>query len=326
MTDFLRLQVDEGGERLDVYLAAHVPDMSRARIQQLLKAGEARVNDAAEKPSYRVEAGDVITLRLPAPVEPLTVKAEDIPLDIIYQDADLLVINKPAGLVVHPAAGNWTGTLVNALLHHVTDLSGIGGEIRPGIVHRLDKETSGLMLVAKNDVAHRALAKMIETREVSREYIALAWGIIDEDQFTVDAPIGRHPTERQRMAALVGEHVQHTRRHAVTHFSVRERMRHATAVTARLDTGRTHQIRVHLSYYGYPVVGDPLYGLRTAKRFLSLLSPTLRAAVDTLPGQALHAHRLSFPHPRTREQLTFEASPPGYFLRVWEALREEGTT
>ncbi|HEX2948027.1 MAG TPA: RluA family pseudouridine synthase [Armatimonadota bacterium] len=323
MTERLYLHVEEGGERLDAYVAANVADLSRARVQQLLKAGEVRVNGEIAKASYKVEPGDVIDVHLPAPVAPIGVSPENIPLDIVYQDADLAVINKPAGLVVHPAAGNWTGTLVNALLYHIKDLSGIGGELRPGIVHRLDKETSGLMLVAKNDVAHRELADMIQRRDVSREYIALAWGVMKDDTFTVDAPIGRHPTDRQRMAVLAGEHETHTRRHAVTHFTVRERMPHATAVTAKLETGRTHQIRVHLHYVGYPVVGDPVYGERVARRFLALIPPSTRKAVEALPGQALHAFRLSFPHPRTGEYLSFEAPPPAHFMRAWEALHEE---
>ncbi|HEY3377473.1 MAG TPA: RluA family pseudouridine synthase [Armatimonadota bacterium] len=321
--DRVQLQVVTGGERLDAYVAAQQPDLSRARVQQLLKAGMVRVNEATEKASYRVAAGDAITVQLPAPVAPVGVEPEAIPLDIVYQDADLAVINKPAGLVVHPAVGHWSGTLVNALLFHVKDLSGIGGELRPGIVHRLDKETSGLMLVAKHDVAHRALAEMIQARTVSREYIALAWGVIPDNTFTVDAPIGRHPSDRQRMAVLPGEQETHTRRHAVTHFTVQETMPHATAVTAKLETGRTHQIRVHLQYLGYPVVGDPVYGERTARRFLPLVPPATRAAVAALPGQALHAFRLSFPHPRTGEPLSFEAPPPAVLLRAWEALRSE---
>jgi 23S rRNA pseudouridine1911/1915/1917 synthase len=322
VAELIQFVVEVGGERLDSYVAAHAPELSRARVQQLLKAGEITVNGAVEKARYKVEPDDCIVLRLPAPVAPVGVAGENIPLDIVYQDADLLVINKPAGLVVHPAAGHWTGTLVNALLFHVQDLSGIGGELRPGIVHRLDKETSGLMLAAKNDVAHRALAEMIQARTVSREYIALAWGVISEETFTVDAPIGRHPSERQRMAVLAGEHEQHTRRPAVTHFTVRERLPHASVLTARLETGRTHQIRVHLHHVGHPVVGDPVYGERIARRYLALLSPVARAAVAALPGQALHAFRLSFPHPRSGEYLSFEAPPPAYFTRAWEALRK----
>ena len=324
MPDSIEIIVEVAGERVDAYLAARLPELSRARVQQLLKAGEVRVNNAVVKQRYLVAAGDVISITLPEPVAPVGVLAENIPLDIIFQDADLLVINKPAGLVVHPAAGNWTGTLVNALLHHVSDLSGIGGELRPGIVHRLDKETSGLMLVAKHDVAHRALAEMIQQRVVSREYIALSWGRFADEQFTVDAPIGRHPSERQRMAVLAGDEERHTRRHAVTHFTLRERMPHAAALTAKLDTGRTHQIRVHLHYLGHPVVGDPLYGERVSRRFLSLLPPPARAAVARLPGQALHAFRLAFPHPRSGEPLCFEAQPPDYFIAAWEALRERG--
>lgn len=323
MSDRVIVHVTEGGERLDAYVAARVADISRARVQQLVKSGDIRVNDASAKASYKVEPGDVIMVHLPAPVVPIGVEPEDIPIDIVYQDADLAVINKPAGLVVHPAAGNWTGTLVNALLFHIRDLSGIGGELRPGIVHRLDKETSGLMLVAKHDVAHRLLAEMIQRREVSREYIALAWGMVKDETFTVDAPIGRHPSDRQRMAVLAGEHETHTRRHAVTHFTVRERLPHATVLTAKLETGRTHQIRVHLQYIGYPVVGDPVYGERVARRYLALLPTSVRQAVQALPGQALHAFRLSFPHPCTGAPLSFEVPPPAHFLHAWEALREE---
>jgi 23S rRNA pseudouridine1911/1915/1917 synthase len=320
METTLTLQVDEGGARLDAYIAAQAPALSRARVQQLLKAGEVRVDGRAEKASYRVQAGDVVTLHEPAPAEPLHVLPENIPLEILYQDADLLVINKPVGLVVHPGAGNWTSTLVNALLYHVRDLSGIGGELRPGIVHRLDKDTSGLMLVAKHDVAHRALAAMIERRDVVREYLALAWGVIAEDSFTVDAPIGRHPADRQRMAVLHAG--GGTARRAVTHFTVRERLPYATAVAARLETGRTHQIRVHLAHVHHPVIGDPVYGGNTAKRYRPLLPPAARAAVDALPGQALHAYRLTFPHPTTGETLSFEAEPPASFLRAWVGLRE----
>ena len=323
MSQSLQLRVEAGGARLDVYIAAQAPQLSRARAQQLLKAGEVRVNGRLEKPGYRVQPGDVIALALPAPVAPGHILPEPISLDIVYQDADLAVIDKPAGMVVHPGAGNWSGTLVNALLYQIKDLSGIGGELRPGIVHRLDKDTSGLLLVAKNDVAHRALAAMIEQRAVAREYLALAWGRLAEDAFTVDAPIGRHPTERQRMAVLAGEDVRATRRHARTHFTVLERLPHATALTAKLDTGRTHQIRVHLHYLGHPVVGDPVYGLRIARKYLPLLPPAARAAVKALPGQALHARRLTFPHPRTGEVLTFEADPPAHFTRAWEALREK---
>jgi 23S rRNA pseudouridine1911/1915/1917 synthase len=319
----MRLQVNDSGERLDTYVATHLPDMSRARVQQLVKIGQIRVNEAVVKSSHKLESGEWIDIHLPAPVAPPGVHPEKIPLDILYQDSDLLVLNKPAGLVVHPAAGNWTGTLVNALLYHVRDLSGIGGELRPGIVHRLDKETSGLMVVAKNDVAHRALATMIQERTVSREYMALAWGVIADATFTVDAPIGRHPHDRQRMAALVGEHITQTRRHAVTHFTVGERMPHATMLTAKLETGRTHQIRVHLQHIGHPVVGDPIYGERSARHLLTLLPAQTRHAVNALPGQALHAFRLTFPHPRTGELLCFEAPPPPAFTRAGIALREE---
>jgi len=324
MLDQMCFTAENAGERLDAFTAAAAPGVSRARVQGLIRDGKIFVNGRREKASYRVQAGDVVTVEIPPPVEPEGARPENIPLDIVCQDADLAVIDKPAGLVVHPGAGNWTGTLVNALLYHLHDLSGIGGELRPGIVHRLDKDTSGLLIVAKNDAAHRALAAMIERREVKREYLALAWGTIAEDTFTVDAPIGRHPSERQRMAVLADERQSGTRRQAVTHFTVEERMPHATALSARLETGRTHQIRVHLHYLGYPVVGDPVYGARTARQLLPLLPPAARAAVEALPGQALHAFRLTFPHPRTGEMLSFTAEAPAHFTRAWEALREKG--
>jgi 23S rRNA pseudouridine1911/1915/1917 synthase len=317
------LHVEAGGDRLDSYLAARAPEFSRARLQSLIRAGHVRVNGQPAKVSYRVEAGDDILLEVPPPTEPTEIRPEAIPLEIVYQDADLLVLNKPAGLVVHPAAGNWTGTLVHALLFHVKDLSGIGGELRPGIVHRLDKDTSGLMLIAKHDRAHQALAAMIERRAVVREYLALAWGVVPEEAFTVDAPIGRHPVDRQRMAVLTGELARYPSRTAVTHFTVQERLSHATLLAARLETGRTHQIRVHLHYRGFPVVGDPLYGVRQAPRHLALVSPASRAAVAALPGQALHAFRLSFTHPFTNEALLFTAPPPPHFTRALEALRAE---
>jgi len=318
----IHLIAEDPGERLDAFVAARAPELSRARAQGLIRDGKVSVNGRQEKASYRMQAGDEVTLEIPPPVEPESVQAENIPLEIVYQDADLAVINKPAGLVVHPGAGNRTGTLVNALLFQIRDLSGIGGELRPGIVHRLDKDTSGLLVVAKNDAAHHALAEMIQRREIKREYLALAWGVIIEDAFTVDAPIGRHPSERQRMAVLADERVSGARRRAVTHFTVQERMPHATALSARLETGRTHQIRVHLHYLGHPVVGDPVYGARAARQLLPLLRPPARAAVEALPGQALHACRLTFTHPRTGEILSFTAVPPSYFTRALDALRE----
>lgn len=319
--------VEIPGARLDQYLTACTIDYSRARLQQLIKDGEVKVNGRPAKASYKVESGDVISLNEPAPTIPLDVTAEDIPLDILYQDTDLVVLNKPVGLVVHPAAGHHSGTLVNALLHHVSDLSGIGGELRPGIVHRLDKDTSGLMLVAKNDIAHRALAEMIEKREVIREYRALAWGNFDEDTFTVDAPLGRHQHDRQRMAVLAGENVTARRRHAVTHFTVAARGTHVTELYAKLDTGRTHQIRVHLHYIGHPVVGDPLYMSHLARQLYPLLNSMETAAIAALPGQALHACRLSFPHPRTGEIMRYEVAPPATYMRTYEALiKSNGTS
>ena len=326
MTSEHEIIVVDGGARIDSYLSAQLPELSRTRLQQLLKANDVLVNGKPVKPRYILSPGEIITLHIPTPVAPLHVAAEDIPLEIIFQDTDLLVINKPAGLVVHPGAGNWQGTLVNALLHHVSDLSGIGGELRPGIVHRIDKNTSGLMLVAKHDLAHRALAEMIQKRLVKREYIALAWGKFAEEAFTVNAPIGRHPSERTRMAVLNGENDNHTRRPAVTHFKLVEQMPHCAALTAQLETGRTHQIRVHLHYLGHPIVGDPLYGEKIARRNLALLPAATSSVLSLLPGQALHAFRLSFPHPTTGEALSFQAEPPDYFHHAWQALRENSAS
>ncbi|HEY8485046.1 MAG TPA: RluA family pseudouridine synthase [Longimicrobiales bacterium] len=300
-----RLVVEEAPAeaRLDAYLARRLPELSRSRVAQLLESGRVRVNGRVPRKSERPTPGMVIEVELP-PAEAPGVRAEPIPLEIVYEDGDLVVVNKPAGLVVHPAPGHATGTLVNALLYHIRDLSGIGGVLRPGILHRLDKDTSGLLVVAKNDEAHRRLAAALKRREVKRVYLAAAWGHLPQDELTVEAPIGRSPTHRQRMAVVAGG------RPAVTHLRRLERWVAADLVRAELETGRTHQIRVHLAHIGHPVVGDSTYGAG-AERGMS--GPVRRWAEEfarRVPRQFLHAAELSFRHPRTGEVLRFESPLP----------------
>jgi 23S rRNA pseudouridine1911/1915/1917 synthase len=290
------------GSRLDSYLAARLP-LSRSRVVQLIESGMIRLNGEAPKKRAVPLPGDRIQIRIPPP-EPSPLTPEAIALDILYQDADLLVIDKPAGMVVHPAPGNRGGTLVNALLHEVGDLSGIGGVLRPGIVHRLDKDTSGLLLVAKNDSAHGALADALRKRKVVRRYIAAAWGHAEQEEFTVDAPIGRHPTHRKRMAVVEGG------RRAVTHFRVLERWRAADLVQAQLESGRTHQIRVHLAHVGHPVVGDRVYGAAREKGFSGVARSWAAELARRVPRQFLHAAELRFSHPRTGEEMRFVSELP----------------
>jgi 23S rRNA pseudouridine1911/1915/1917 synthase len=312
----VRLVVDEeAGGRLDAWLAARLPDLSRTRLAQLLAGGRVTVNGRPAKKSYRPEPGDVVDVEVPPP-EPSAVAAEAIPLEIVYQDEDLLVLDKPAGIVVHPAPGHRGGTLVNALLYHVSDLSGIGGVLRPGIVHRLDKDTSGLLLVAKNDAAHRALADALKRREIRRIYWTLAWGHLPEDEVTVDAPIARSATDRKRMAVHEGG------RRALTRFTRLERWPAADLLRAELETGRTHQIRVHLAHIGHPVVGDPVYGGGGARR---MSGPTLAWARELerrVPRQFLHAAELRFRHPRTGEPMRFLSKLPEDLAPVLAWARE----
>ncbi|HEX2167655.1 MAG TPA: RluA family pseudouridine synthase [Longimicrobiales bacterium] len=299
-----RLVVAEGGDaRLDAWLAAHHTELSRSRAVQLLEQGRVLVNGAPARKSHRVAEGDVIEIDMPAPV-PDAISAEAIPLVVVHEDAHLLVIDKPAGLVVHPAPGHRSGTLVNALLHHVKDLSGIGGVLRPGIVHRLDRDTSGLMIVAKNDAAHRKLSGALKRREVSRIYVAAAWGHLPQDTMDVDAPIARARTDRKRMAVLPDGRTARTRIRRIA------RWRAADLVQAELETGRTHQIRVHLAHIGHPVVGDATYG-QGAERGMS--GPDRRWAAELakrVPRQFLHAARLRFRHPATGEELRFDSRLP----------------
>ena len=282
------------GTRLDQFLAAHVPELSRARLQDLIKAGHVTLNGAVPKPGARLRPGDAIRLEEP-PAVPVDTVAEDIALDVLFEDDDLIVINKPAGLVVHPAAGNWSGTLVNALLHHCRSLSGIGGEQRPGIVHRLDKETSGCLVAAKTDLAHQALARQFAGREVTKIYLALVAGKPRRLSGVIDAPIGRHPVQRKKMTIVPAGRGREAR----TDYRVLAEMPMGTLVECTLHSGRTHQIRVHLKHLGHPVLGDVLYGKSAG-----------------FARQMLHAWRLGFTHPRRGERMNFESPIPPDFVEA----------
>jgi 23S rRNA pseudouridine1911/1915/1917 synthase len=303
----------EAGLRLDSLLAERL-DLSRSRVEQLIAEGAVELNGSLPKKGERPRTGDRIRVRVPEP-EPSIALPEAIPLDIVFQDEDLLVLNKPAGLVVHPAPGNRNGTLVNALLHEIGDLSGIGGVLRPGIVHRLDKDTSGLMVVAKNDRAHRALSADLKERRVRRRYLAAAWGHLALDTVTVDAPIGRSGAERKRMAVVAHG------RPAVTHFRRLEQWRAADLLSAELDTGRTHQIRVHLQHIGHPIVGDLTYGAGREKGFSGVTRGWALELARRTPRQFLHAAELRFDHPRTGEALEFTAELPPDLAAVAEWAR-----
>lgn len=300
----IRLRVEApAGERLDAWIAARVPGLSRNRIAQLIDEARVRLNGDIPKKSERPSPGDTIEIEVPAP-EPSELQPEPIPLDIRYEDADLLVVDKPAGMVVHPAPGHSGGTLVNALLHHVKDLAGIGGVKRPGIVHRLDRETSGLMLVAKTEMAHRGLSAALKRREIRRLYLTAAWGHVRSDRQTVDAPIARSPTNRKRMAIVEDG------RSAVTHFRRLERWRAADFLEARLETGRTHQIRVHLESIGHPVVGDREYGGGGERRVSGPDRTWARQLAGMVPRQFLHAAELAFRHPGTGEAIVLRSELP----------------
>ena len=293
-------RMDTAGERLDRFLARMQPELTRSHIQKLIASGDVRVDGRAQKPGYKSRGGGTVTLVLPAP-EATEVLPEDLPLDILYEDEDIIVVNKARGMVVHPAAGVTHGTLVNALLYHCKDLSGINGEIRPGIVHRLDKDTSGVMVCAKNDRAHVSLAEQIKEKTATRTYVAIVHGNITEEAGTIKGAIGRHPTERKQMAIVEGG------KPAVTHFRVLERYGKYTLVECRLETGRTHQIRVHMTSIGHPLVGDPKYGNRK--------NPF------QIAGQALHSKSLDLTHPRTGERMHFEAAVPGDMMEIISDLR-----
>ncbi|HEX2203743.1 MAG TPA: RluA family pseudouridine synthase [Longimicrobium sp.] len=299
---------EETGERLDSWLAARL-GVSRSRAAQWIEDGKVLLNGRPPKKRDRPAPGDRLEVRVPPP-EPSDVAPEAIPLHIVWQDADLAVIDKPAGLVVHPAAGHRSGTLVNALLHALGDLSGIGGVLRPGIVHRLDKDTSGLLLVAKHDDAHRALSAALKAREIRRAYLTACWGHLPQERITVDAPIGRHSTDRKRMAVVPDG------RPARTHFTRLERWKAADLLRAELETGRTHQIRVHLLHVGHPVVGDRTYALGREKGIGGAERTWARALAKRVPRQFLHAAELRFRHPRTGEELRFESPLPDDLARA----------
>lgn len=289
-------------KRLDKYLTEKECDLSRSRIQTLIDDQKILVNDLVCKANYKVKFNDVINI-LEVEDESLEVEAEDIPLDIIYEDSDVILINKRKDMVVHPAPGAMKHTLVNALLSHCTDLSGINGVLRPGIVHRIDKDTSGLIIIAKNDIAHRSLSEQLQSKSVSRKYYALVHGVIEHEFGTIDAPIGRDPKDRQRMCVT-----SINSKDAVTHFQVIDRFDDYTLVECRLETGRTHQIRVHMRYIKHPVVGDEKYSYRKTMQ---------------VGGQLLHAHELEFIHPAKQEKMCFNAPIPEVFERVLLELREK---
>lgn len=301
-TDIILIEEDMEGERLDALVAEQLEQLSRSLVKDLIEASRIMVNGNKCKASYRVKEGDEITVNVPEPRE-ISLVAQDIPLEIVYQDQDLVVVNKPKGMVVHPAHGNWDNTMVNALLFHIKDLSGINGSLRPGIVHRLDKDTSGLMVVAKNDRAHRNLAEQIKEHSIKREYIALVNGTIKENLGTIDAPIGRSKVDRKKMAVAADG------RPAISNYQVLQRYHNYTLVKVRLLTGRTHQIRVHFAYIKHPVVGDGVYG--SGKKHFGLES------------QALHACSLGFKHPGTGEYMEFKNELPEYFKAILDQLAEK---
>ena len=297
----LRLTADRAGERADAFLARCVPGLTRSAAQRLLEEGAVTLGDRPVKKNYKTAPGDVLEAVLPDP-EPVAILPQNIPLDVVYEDADVIVVNKPVGLVVHPAPGHPDGTLVNALLYHCGDsLSGINGELRPGIVHRIDRDTSGLIIAAKNDKAHLALAAQLQDHSLARVYEAVAVGNLREDEGTVDAPIGRHPADRKKMA------IDHKNgRPAVTHWSVLGRYPGYTHVECRLETGRTHQIRVHLASIGHPLLGDVVYGSKKPW--------------PGLAGQCLHARKLKFVHPSTGKLVELECPLPDWFEKVLKQI------
>ena len=298
------LQVEQTSDRLDRYLAQHLPDLSRSRIQQLIEQGHVQVNgQVCISKKASVQTGDRISLQIPA-AQPLDLQPENIPLDILYEDDSLLIINKPAGLVVHPAPGHPAGTLVNALLAHC-NLPGIGGVQRPGIVHRLDKDTTGAIAIAKTDQAHQHLQAQLKAKTARREYLGIVYGSPKTDNGTIDLPIGRHPVDRKKMAVVP---IEKGGRSAVTHWRVKERLGNYTLMHFQLETGRTHQIRVHSAQMGHPIIGDPVYS-------------SGRSVGVNLPGQALHAWRLRLQHPVTQERIEVSAPLPPVFTKLLELLQ-----
>ena len=302
MDDIIELIVseEEAGERVDAYLRRKT-ELSRSRISEMILGGMLSVNGKEQlKPSLKTEAGQHICLSVPQ-TQPVDIRPQSIPIDIIYQDSDIVIVNKPCGMVVHPAAGNEDGTLVNALMYHIHDLSGIGGEMRPGIVHRLDKDTSGLILIAKNDTAHTIMSEQFKQRAMEKHYRAVAYGGFSEDSGLIDAPIARHPVDRKKMAVVQGGKPSQTK------WQVLERYRGATYLDVHLLTGRTHQIRVHMQSIGHPLLGDPIY------------APNLKTSVH-VPRLMLHAYSLAFTHPISGEKLMFSAPLPEAFQTVLDKL------
>ncbi|AUB52587.1 RluA family pseudouridine synthase [Enterococcus mundtii] len=297
----LKATIKEEKGRIDKVLTALFADHSRSQVQQWLKDGAVSVNGEPVKANYKVKSADAIIVEVPEPEE-LEIVAEDLPIEIVYEDDDVAVVNKPQGMVVHPSAGHAQGTLVNALMYHMKNLSSINGVIRPGIVHRIDKDTSGLLMIAKNDQAHEALAQQLKDKTSLRKYIALVHGVIPHEKGTINAPIGRSKVDRKIQA------IREDGKPAVTHFTVLERFENFTLVELQLETGRTHQIRVHMKYIGYPLAGDPVYGPKK----------TLKGN-----GQFLHAKLLGFTHPQTNERMTFEAPLPEVFEKTLEKLRKD---
>ena len=301
-----RLECLLDGVRADKFIAESDIGLSRNAAAALAEKGLVSVNGRAVNKKHKLSAGDTVTVNVPEPVA-YKATAENIPLDIVYEDGDLLVVNKPKGMVVHPAAGNFDGTLVNALLYHCEDsLSGINGVMRPGIVHRIDKDTSGLLIVAKNDFAHTGLAEQIKEHSFTREYEAVVFGNLKDDSGTVDAPIGRNPNDRKKMCVT-----EKNSKNAVTHYSVIERYKGYTHIKCRLETGRTHQIRVHMAYLGHPVAGDLVYGVKKEK--------------VGFEGQCLHAKKIGFVHPRSGEYLEFDSDLPRYFTEFLDKLKKIST-
>ncbi|WP_081824790.1 RluA family pseudouridine synthase [Selenomonas sp. FC4001] len=292
------------GQRLDVFVVEHCPELSRSHVQKLIEQGMVLVDGAQRKANYKLRGTEEVQVSVPE-AEPITAAPEDIPLDILYEDKDIIVVNKARGMVVHPASGVYSGTLVNALLHHCQDLSGINGEIRPGIVHRLDKDTSGVMVCAKNDTAHLDLAEQIRTKTAHRTYWAIVHGNIKEEVGIIKGDIGRHPTDRKKMAI-----VRENGKPAVTHFKVLERFGEYTLVECKLETGRTHQIRVHMTSIGHPLVNDPKYGPKKSSPF-------------AIQGQALHSLQLTLTHPVTKEEMTFTAPVPSDMEKILTGLRNK---
>ena len=297
---------EQEDERIDKLCAQLCPEQSRSFIQKLIKDAAVLVNGKAVKPSYSLKEGDKIVIDLPPAMTP-DIPAEDIPLDIVYEDTDLLVVNKPKGMVVHPAPGHYSGTLVNALMYHCHDLSGINGVMRPGIVHRIDRDTSGLLVICKNDNAHRSIAEQLKEHSIERIYQAICLGRLKESDGTVDAPIGRDPNERKRMA--VHNSLMHAKS-AVTHYHVIEQFEQYAHISCRLETGRTHQIRVHMAHIGHPLLGDEVY---------NHIKSNIRIEE---PGQVLHAGVLGFVHPSSGEKMHFEAPLPVYFQNLLKKLKK----